>query len=1442
MAISAIVAAISTATTALTGGALISFGLTGFAGIASHFLVTTALGAALNALTPQPSQSGLGGYGVNAVGSNLDRQIIYGQTRVASAVVYSDTFGSSNKNLEQVHVFSGHPIDSFVEFYIDGNRVTDVDPSTGAVLEVELQDGTTSDIYKKHAYILGERLGDETTPAFPDLKDKYSGEGTPEDYWNSDCYLTNCAAVHTKFVWNTNTQIWPNGLPKFEALIKGKKVFDPRSGTTEWSDNAALCIADYLLSDYGLDEDPYRIDMGMVSTAANVCAQTASDGTTRYTFNGAFLTNVTPSDWLATALMTMGGSLWYAQGKWRMKPAYWTTPVIEINEDHLRSQISLNTRHSRRDNYNQVKGTFRGPETFYQVTSFPTVQNHTPTGSAILPQNFVMGEFYQIRALGAVTDWNIIAGTTGVTYNVGDTFRCAIDHATGDGDAYATYDFFLEVDNGQRSAISLDLPFVDNSPQCKRVSRIALERNREQLTISFTTNLHTLPIQVGDNVEFSYERFGWVNKEFELVAWGMTLNETEGEGFEPLINLTLRETSEESFDDKDDGEIYENNNTRLPNPFTMANPINLAFSSTSSIDEDGKSTSDVTLSWDHPDIESVSTFDLEYRKFGDTEWTPISGIRGRTSKLLNVNSEQLWEWRLLARNVIGSVSSWVVGPNAAGTPDTTVPKAPDNLVSQGSYRAAFLKWDIPTKNTDETNYKDHSHFILRRDDLPSTDVRIEADGYTDASLGTAIAYTYKVKAVDRSGNESVWSTVTNVTTLADPADGVDGISVLIVYADDAAGNNQSLTAGSREFVSYVEYNTAGAPPPLPVTATFVKFVGTGQGIWPIYADDALGGNQSFVQGTRPYVNFYERAGGPPTLPRFQDEEGNPLAWVRVAADDGNDGSDAIGIRLSVDDQTITYNDKGQVDPSSQTFNFEAFGQNIGTNTISWSTSPNVGSGTGTTFQLDQNDFGTQYKNANKVITVTASVTVNSVVYKDKVSVHALKQGSGSFVAILGNPTVTVPSAFDGAGPDLTGTDTTVNLYQGIREFTATGSLPNSGEFRVLSTVYEGSTGPNTGTPSGNTIAMGDITSFTQDKGYRIFTVQFVGFDSDTLETLEIRQTYSKSKTGSSGVDGDRGPGRWDIVLPNGVSLPTSNSQFDNYWNTYGRSNGNNAPVRPVVNDQAWYRTPQGAQSVGICQTVSSNTSHTWEYQEEVIDGDLLVTGTVNTMDAAIGGIIQSANYSTSLERGWQIRDTGAATFYGPVISRDLLLSSGRFDPKDYRSGIPSNYRPPQSWRPEFDNSLWFTNVNTRIRCAEGDLRRLNDLNLYATAWVDPNGVGDNDGWGYNGQYANDRSNGLGWSCTAIVTQPMRYKGYPQSKEYDTDWTSNKESGGGTGWDAWTYDSYSPNNAPTTYLPNRTGSGSRVLLNINVRGLSKMWLPDGPDFTPRYIYWAVYINS
>lgn len=442
MAVSAGMALASTGTALATGtvaaNLTFAFGYTGIAAAASHFLVTTALGAALNALTPKPSTASSNrGYQVTQSGSALDHQIIYGKVKVGGARVFDSTTGGSNKFLHRVLAFTGHEIESFDEIYINDELVT-LDGS-GNVTSPSRYGGKVR---------INKHLGTSNQSADSDLVSEVDG-------WTSEHKLRGIAYLYVRLSYDADA--FPNGVPEITSTIKGKKVYDPRDTSTSWSDNPALCLRDYLTNtSYGLGEDTTNVDDDEVSTAANVCDLTNTpDGSTRYTCNGAFTTASVPYDTLSNLLTSMGGLLWYAQGEWRMKPAYWTEPTLTLNEDDLRGSITVNTRHSRRDNYNTVKGTFRGSESNWQITDYPEVANSA----------------------------------------------------------------FLSADNGQESSIDLALPFTDNSVESRRIANVSLERNRQQLTITASFGMRAFQLQVGDNIKINNTRFGWTDKEFEVTSW-----------------------------------------------------------------------------------------------------------------------------------------------------------------------------------------------------------------------------------------------------------------------------------------------------------------------------------------------------------------------------------------------------------------------------------------------------------------------------------------------------------------------------------------------------------------------------------------------------------------------------------------------------------------------------------------------------------------------------------------------------------------------------------------------------------------------------------------------------------------------------------------------------------------------------------------------------------
>jgi hypothetical protein len=442
--ISLAVAALSTAATALTGGTLFAFGLTGWAALAADFAVRAILGYALNSLTSKPTAISRGyKTSVNQIGSALPHQVIYGETVVGGAVFYqtlTSSNGTENDRLHRCIAYAGHEIDSYQAIYLNGQEVT-LDGSGNVTFPAEFT----------NVRIL-QHLGSPTQTADSTLVSEV-GE------WTSDHAAKGVAYLYVRF---EDASEFPTGIPTVSARIRGKKILDTRTSTTAWSDNPAMIIRDYLTSDFGLKEDSTTINDTLAEEAADVCDELVGSAK-RYTCNGAFTLDSGPEEIIRSLLSSMGGVFWNYAGQWAFLAAEYRTPTISLDEDDLRGPLEIATRHSRRDNFNTVRGQYKGEETDWQADDYTPV-----TGTA-----------------------------------------------------------YLEEDNNLETSTELNLLFTDTELMAQRISQIFLRRNRKQVTVAGSFGLEAVKLKVGDNVFLSVSEMGWSNKGFEVVDWRLGITEQD---------------------------------------------------------------------------------------------------------------------------------------------------------------------------------------------------------------------------------------------------------------------------------------------------------------------------------------------------------------------------------------------------------------------------------------------------------------------------------------------------------------------------------------------------------------------------------------------------------------------------------------------------------------------------------------------------------------------------------------------------------------------------------------------------------------------------------------------------------------------------------------------------------------------------------------------------
>ena len=451
---------------------IVAFGIS-YASIIGYVGYTALTVAALKKLSAQAMA------GVENKGTLLNireaagaQEYVYGQVRKGGVLTYIDETGTNNKYLHIVIVLAGHEVEEIGDIYINDEVVT-IDGS-GIV---------TTDRWKSKIRII-KRDGSQTTASSQMVADAgvastFIGKGIAHLY------------VRLRY----DADVFGSGIPTFTAVVKGKKVYDPRTSTTAWSDNAALCIRDYITSAYGLADS--TVNDTFFSAAANDCDDNipiASGGTQdRYTINGVIRADSTTGSALADMMQSCNGALYYSGGEWKLRVGVYEAPVKSFTLDDLRSAITLPTKMSRRDNFNSVIGTFINSSAGWVEADYPPV----------------------------------------------------------------TSAYFLDTeDNSIENAMDLPLSMVTNGARAQRIAKQALFRSREQMTISADFGLSALGVEVGDIVDLTIADYGWTNKEFEVKSWKLVISEEGGIRVSLILRETSEEAFAWNAEEQ---EIVDNN-------------------------------------------------------------------------------------------------------------------------------------------------------------------------------------------------------------------------------------------------------------------------------------------------------------------------------------------------------------------------------------------------------------------------------------------------------------------------------------------------------------------------------------------------------------------------------------------------------------------------------------------------------------------------------------------------------------------------------------------------------------------------------------------------------------------------------------------------------------------------------------------------------------------
>ena len=421
--------------------------------VIGYVAYTAVTSWALQALAPKPDfgTGSSAGLLVNSKDVSAPHDFVYGEIRKGGVVTFYESTGTDNKYLHQVIVLAGHELNSIGDIYIN-DQIASID-ANGFVSVA----GTGDEQVNYNSKIRIKKHDGSQTTADSDLVSETSVD--------SNFVGNGIAYLYVRYEYDQD--VFPNGLPLITAKVQGKKVYDPRSASTAYSNNAALCIRDFIASSYGLNDS--SIDDTSFQAAANECDEsvTLSGGGSenRYTINGVVRADRSVGDVLQSMTTACAGTLFWGAGAWKLKAGAYSSPVKTLTLDDLRGPISLDTRISMRDNFNTVSGTFIDAN-----------------------QDYITADYPQITSAA-----------------------------------------FKAEDGGEEVNLDLTLPYTTSAATAQRLAKLTLFRGREQMTLSADFGLEAFEIEVGDIIAFTNARYGFSAKEFEVIGWRLAANQDAGD-------------------------------------------------------------------------------------------------------------------------------------------------------------------------------------------------------------------------------------------------------------------------------------------------------------------------------------------------------------------------------------------------------------------------------------------------------------------------------------------------------------------------------------------------------------------------------------------------------------------------------------------------------------------------------------------------------------------------------------------------------------------------------------------------------------------------------------------------------------------------------------------------------------------------------------------------
>lgn len=1284
-----------------------------------------------------------------------DRSVIYGTARNVDGIVYKATSGEKSEFYTFVVALAGHEVESIEKVYFDDQEVSlngdnyvttepfmqnkkkakvenksgvvfsggqatvvlDNTPVVGSISASLSGSGDTGSTLFNIVSVAGKNV--TISGAIPDgtLADtvimnyqytdakskarvwKYTGAPgqnigallqslgvgqTPVDPVGTNHKFSGMAALVVQLEYDQEAYV--NGVPTFSALVKGKKIYDPRTDTVAWEHNPALIARDWATYRFGCAIPEDQIDDEMIILSANYCdilhtfeTPLTSNERRMYSCGIVLKSGGSPMEGLNAIVESMAGKWVFSGGKLKVKAGMYTAPVADLDESWLSntSSIDVNPGVSQQDLINIYR---------------PSIADEA--------QNYIYAPAPEIRAEPYIAD------------------------------------------DGRELPMEVDLEGVTNTDHAQHVCSVLMRDLRQGLTVQLPCNLKAYPIEPLDVITLSLERYGFVEKEFEVLS--KSFSQTQG------VILYLKETTAIIFDpDAGFSDLDIAPNTKLPTPWIVSDITGFNVVSGGALLEDGSLVSRTVATWDQvADMAVLQSGKIEVQYKLAEEVLPEEGWNSWVEEgsaiqavFIGLEINKVYIFRARAINSLGIRGDW--------TPQVSILIQPPAL--PGAMDMELL--------TSTTVFIVDSAAVISPE--KATLRLIRGDGLTEPAVwtvedGTAViqdtldpdvkevpglnltTQTATIRATITQGSETVYREV----TIARITDGSTAKSLIIgATAFGFVFNNGVNDGPPITFTSY-EQNLEGT---VSWTATAFDADGVSLGAVPLtgsgitrqlsvanfltYPDTSYVQVEieSTVDGLSDLVSVYRVDSGSSTVTLFLTNEahvvpsdalGNVTSYAGASTDvlvwrgaedetstwtithsasaglttsqtgtsivtvavtsmttgvnsgyvditatkgsetvtkrfsiskskqgeDGEPGENAVGIYLSATSQVFQINKAGATNPANITLT--GVRQNT-SSSISWS----VISGTATLDDPTAISRRLTFSNmVSDVVTIQASVTEGGVTYSDRITIVKVREGADAYTVFLTNESHNLSGSSSGVVSDYSGCGGTMKVYKGALDVTSSCS------FSVQSNSYGLTT--SIGASSGIYQVTGGMNSLN------IATVEFKAIHDGNA--FVKRFTVSKANAGSPGPSGQRGSVDISAYYSSLLKNTSRGSGFA-WWSssntqpTQGDVAANSAitsatgsSTKVIGDTVTLYNTPSPANATIVVTGVWDGAN--WLNPGTIIDGNLLVKGTV-VMDrlaagqASFGGGAfevginnpNSGNWGTNVQDGLFLKRSSAPT-------------------------------------------------------------------------------------------------------------------------------------------------------------------------------------------------------